>query len=200
MKTRLTIFFIVHFFIVLTLAAYLTITTYVNVHERRHPNVPVLGFLKEKVYDNKYFNNYLVFSGINTGYGFYGIRTAMENTLTIELYDSSKKFIKEDAFFNFSTTSGFSRFQGFAAHLASQLGDIEVLVKDSSAAAKQFVKFRGMYVEKVFKWLGRKIARETAGCAYYKIKLNTVVPVDIWRDSMETPKIYVIKEMEFAAR
>lgn len=202
MKKRLSVFFILHFSIVLTLSAYTIITSYTDIHYNKKPNIPVLSFLKHSIYENKYFSNYLILSGINTGYGFYGINTATEKFISLELYDSNRNLIKDDAYFNFSTTSGYSRFKGFASHLANHISETESLLlkKDSTEAGKKIAELQELYTNKIFKWLGKNIARQTLGCAYYKIKLITIVPVNIWKQVKNTiPQIYVYKELEFSA-
>jgi len=203
MKKRLAIFFLIHLFIVFTLAICVTVNSFYLVNYHREPRIPVLGYLKENVYENRYFMNYLIFSGINTGYGFYGLNTSTEKMFTIELYDTGKKLILEDAFFNFKTMSGFSRFRGFASSMANHISDTQgIKDRDKNGAGKELIRTRELYVEKIFKWLGKKIAGNVPSCAYYKIKLNTIVPVDIWQKpgNKETPDIYVIKEMDFPAR
>jgi len=191
-----------HFAIILTSSLYLVIDSFVDFNYHKKVNLPVIGFLKDDVYDNEYFRNYLTVSGINTGYGFYGISVSTEKYLEIELYDSAKQLIKKDKYFNFSTTSGFSRFKGYASHLANYINDTkELLEKDSSEETKFNTGIREKYIEKVFKWMGKDIAAATPNCAYYKIKLNTVIPVNVWQQTTtEKLLVYVIKEIEFPAQ
>lgn len=202
MKKKIALFFLFHFIIIATLSVYLVIDSFVDVHYQKKSNIPVIGFLKDNVYDSKYFRNYLILSGINTGYGFYGISVSTEKYLEIDLYDSARQIIKKDNYFNFSTTSGFSRFKGYASHLANYINDTnEFLQKDNSEETKLNTAIREKYIEKVFKWLGKDIAASTPGCAYYKIKLNTVIPVNVWKQKEnEKLLIYVIKEIEFPAK
>ena len=59
MYKRLTIFFSINLFIIFTLSFYLETSDVINHFYGKKILLPVFGYLKHDVYDNKYFSNYL---------------------------------------------------------------------------------------------------------------------------------------------
>ena len=202
MKKVTLIFFLVHFFIIFTLSVYLTLDTYINQYSEKPKHIPVVGFLKEDVYDNKYFGKYLMIAGINTGYGFYGISVSTEKYFILECYDSSMRLIKSDKYFAFETSNGYSRFKGFASYLVNFISTTDDMKKKAvSGNMPERVKIREKYVDKVFKWIGRNIAQTTPGCVIYKVKLNTILPANIWSKNEDKQlRVFTFKESEYAVQ
>ena len=71
---KTAIFFAIHLFMILTLSTYLFIDAAFNKDKKM--DIFLLGSLKTKVYDSPFIRPYMILSGINTGYGFYGINVA----------------------------------------------------------------------------------------------------------------------------
>jgi hypothetical protein len=199
MKKALSIFFLLHLLVIMALSITSIVEAFISFHHKKKANIPILTSFKNVIYSRKYLHNFLILSGTNTGYGFYGISVSTEKFLEIELYDSSKKLIKADIYFNFNTVNGFSRFKSYASHLSNYINDTEEMIKtDTLPQSKANIAFREKYIEKVFKYLGNSIAKGTPNCHSYKVKLNTVVPINVWsKEKQENPKKYVIKEIEF---
>lgn len=199
-KKVLVIFFLLHLMVIVALSITSIVEAFRSFHYKKKGDIPILTSFKNSIYSRKYLHNFLILSGTNTGYGFYGISVSTEKFLEVELYDSSKNLIKTELYFNFNTINGFSRFKSYASHLSNYINDTDELIKtDSSAKAKPIIAFRKSYIEKVFKYLGRSVASNTPHCHSYKVKLNTIVPINVWdsKEKQENPKRYVIKEIEF---
>ncbi len=203
MSKKLTIFFVLHFFIVITLAAYMEIKDTIFHFYDKRVSIPVLGDLKNKVYDNKYFTNYLILSGINTGYGFFGLGVSTDKYLTVTLYDSSKNMIDSTDYFNFRTQTAYNRFKGYASFLANYIQETEeIALKDKSIKGIEICKTRNLYINKTFKWLGKNYsALKNVNSRSYKVKLSTIVSNNIWEENdNKNLQIYDIKEIEFAVK
>lgn len=200
MKRLLPILFVIHLLLIFFQSLQLTVDTYSSFHYNKKTNVPVLTFLKTSIYDSQYTAPFFILTGTNTGYGFYGINTATEKYLTVNFFDSTGHALKTDRYFNMSTSNGFSRLKGFATYLTNYIAETEKMKKEKniSPATQSAIDFRELYVDKVFKWLGKKEAAQLPSCATYKISLLTIVPINIWSDEgANKPKIYVIKEKLF---
>src|SRR5690554_3372624 len=111
MKKLLTIFFLVHLTLIFFQGLLTTIDGYWSYHYNKIPDLATLNLLKQ----NKYTELYYQVSGINTGYGFYGIKTSSEKFLMISFLDSLDRELKSNRYFNFSTSNGISRFKGYAS-------------------------------------------------------------------------------------
>lgn len=200
MKRVLSILFVIHLSLIFIQSIYLTIDAYTGIHYNRKNSIPVFSFLKLNVYNSRLGMPYFILSGTNTGYGFYGIRAATEKYFTATFFDSEGRELKSDKYFNLSTPNGYSRLKGYAAFLANYIADTEKMKKENNlnADTAKFIQFREKYVEKVFKWLGRRGAVLIPGCVSYKVTLLTIVPVDIWSDRGKIkPELYVVKETHF---
>jgi hypothetical protein len=203
-KTRVLIFLFFHFSVILILAIDSTKNAYYEFHSGKSktnsPDIPIVSYLAKSFYNVNLTRYYLIFSGTNTGYGFYGMSPACEKYLAIELYDETGQLLKQDEFLNFRSTSGYSRLQGFASKLANYLAETDQLIAidSTSVGAKKLEAFRKLYIEKVFKWLGRGMALNTPNCKSYKVKLLTILPINIWNTSQRKPTAaYVYKEHSF---
>ncbi len=202
MQKRLSIYFLFHFLLIIILSIILLVDGYIGYKYDKKKVPVIINILKTNIYGNNYVSKYLELTGINTGYGFYGINVSTDKYFEIELYDSSKRIIKTDQYFNFSTMGGYSRFKSYASHLANYISDTkEQMQNDSNSVNRKNVEVREKYINKIFKWLGKNIAANTAGCTSYKTKLMTVVPFDIWKvANTELPRVYVNKEIEFPTK
>jgi hypothetical protein len=194
MKKKICVlFFVVHLLLIFFKAMGTTINGYWRYHYNRPPNFIAMGHFNKLPTDL-----YSMFSGTDTGYGFYGIKTATVKYVRVKYLDSNDTTLKLDRYFNLSTSNGISRFGGYSSYLANYIAETEKLVKANdvpSSNIRETIKFREDYIEKVFKWLGEKEAKATPGCVAYSIELLTIVPEDIrQRQSDLKPEMYVIKK------
>lgn len=203
-KKVLVLFFTGHLLLVFFQALWANIDSYWNFHFDKTLDIPVLSLLKQ----NRYTEPYYVFSGTNTGYGFYGIHTSTEKYLKITFFDSIDREIKSDRYFKLSGSNGITRLEGYASFLTNYVADTKELLEadttstsDTTADVIQLRKnyqFRKDYVVKTLKWLGKREAKNIPGCTSYKIKLITIVPEDVWERKRKTkPSIYVVQEGVF---
>lgn len=208
MKKVLILFHIVHLSLIFYQAFWSIVDSYWNYHFDKTLRTPVLMNLLKQ---NRYTEPYYILSGINTGYGFYGIHTATKKYLKITFLDSKDKELKADRYFKLSSSNGITRLQVYASFLSNYLARTEKLVRidttsktdiDSSVMnLRENYHYREDYVEKTLKWLGKQEAKNIVGCTSYKIKLLAIVPRDIWTTERKTkPSIYVIKQGVFSVQ
>ena len=204
-KTLLVLFFTGHLLLIFFQSTWTTIDGYWGFHYNKKPSIFIFNFLKQ----NQYTEPYYLLTGINTGYGFYGIHAATEKYLRATYYDSLNQVLKKDRYFNFSSTNGISRLEGYASFLANYVAKTKNAIDaDSLSIAnndpdvlslRNEYKFKKDYVVKTLKWLGKKEALKRSECASYKIELLTIVPENIWerKERQAKPNIYVIQEGRF---
>jgi len=195
----LAAFFTIHLSLVFFQGLWTTIDSYRSVHFEGKPfDIPVLGIARQ----NRHTEPYYILSGINTGYGFYGIRASTEKHFRATYLDSADNVLKSDRYFGLSTTNGLSRLGTFASFLANYIVDTERMEKRDSTSAEDLRKrttFRRDYITKSMKWLGKESARTVPGCAAYRIELMTIVPVDDLQNRKTKPDLYVVQDGLFGA-
>lgn len=201
MKKIVALFFLVHLTLIFFQGLLTTIDGYWIYHHNKIPDLSIFNLLKQ----NKHTELYYQIAGINTGYGFYGIKASSEKFFRIKFFDSLDRELKSDRYFNFSTTNGISRLKGYASFLANYIADTKTLIESDTLSTvsdpsvlqlRENYQFRKDYVEKAFKWLGKRNASLVSDCKSYKIELLTIVPENVWyRKNRKTkPKLYVIQE------
>lgn len=169
---------------------------YWDIHYNKKIQIPILNVFKQ----NQYTEPYYLISGINTGYGFFGIKTATEKYLRCTCFDSSNNVLKQDRYFNLTTSNGISRLESFASYLANYVSDTQRLIESETNNANQLeaINHRKDYATKLFKWQGKEMAKSIPGCKSYKIELITIVPKDTEEQKLRTkPELYVIQENFF---
>lgn len=200
MKVFLKIFFSFHLFIILTNAFELELRDIYKHFYNKKTTVPVLSYISQNVYQSEFCGNYMMLSGINTGYGFYGLTVSMQKFFVVTFYDSLKNEIGKDRYLSFSNVNSYSRLESLALKLGNYIYETqEMAVPNPTNLQRQEIEVRKTYVEKMFKWIGKQQAKKIPKCAFYKVTLFTILPVDIWNDKNDKEmKIYGIKEIAYA--
>jgi len=173
-KKILILLFSVHLLLIFFQAFWTTVDMYFDIHYNKKIDIPILNVFRQ----NNFTEPYYLISGINTGYGFYGIKTATEKYLRCTCYDSSDKILNQDRYFNLKTSNGISRLESFASYLANYISATQRLSELESLNANQLkaLNYRKDYINKLFKWQGKEFAKSILGCTSYKIELITIVP------------------------
>ncbi|MBZ9620720.1 hypothetical protein [Psychroflexus lacisalsi] len=175
-KKILILLFSVHLLLIFFQAFWTTVDMYFDIHYNKKIDIPILNVFRQ----NNFTEPYYLISGINTGYGFYGIKTATEKYLRCTCYDSSDKILNQDRYFNLKTSNGISRLESLNANQLKALN------------------YRKDYINKLFKWQGKEFAKSIPGCTSYKIELITIVPKNTEEQKLRTkPELYVIQENFF---
>lgn len=208
MKKVLCYFFVAHLLVLFTNALSCFIEQ-MNPHIKK---IPVLGSLK-RLYFTPLFRPYMILSGIESGYGFYGRNVATHKYYFIEFYDKDNRLLETFDYANlFKTTNGFSRFQTFPSKLYNFIIKTEDQKKESlNEQGKKLVKLRESYTEKTLKYIARAAVKkvQTTGIANgkitsCKIKFITVVPpLNLFsNDNFTSNKqnIYLLKEIRLGLK
>ncbi|MGX1025047.1 hypothetical protein [Psychroflexus sp. MBR-150] len=194
---KISIFFSIHFFIVSTLSIYL----FIDAVSKTKKKIPVLTHLKNDIYDSNFIRPYLVFSGINTGYGFYGINVATNKFFLIEILDEQNCIVEEINVSNFKTKNSFQRFHTLPSWLYNFKVETTELKEKSSILEEEnkYIELRDEYVKKINKHILKSYIRveDLKENYIYRIKLITVVPPDIWKSNLDKNNIYVLEEHDF---
>ena len=192
---KMFIFFIIHFFIIFTLSIYLFID---SIFEDRE--IPPLSFLKSYVYGSTEMRHYLVFSGINTGYGFYGVNVATNKFFLVELLDSDNKIVKTLNVSDFSTNNSFSRFSTLPSWIYNFNVETNELTNKGEHEVKRYCELREKFIYKVYNYIGKEYASKYPHIKKYNVKLITVVPPNIWEERLEKNNVYVLQKFEFNSK
>ncbi len=190
-KYLLVLFFIGHLSLIFFQGLWTTIQGYWSYHFGKNPNSLMLYLLNPQNNIDLYYQ----LSGINTGYGFYGIKPSTEKYLKITFFDSEEKELESDRYFGLCTSNGISRLEGFASNLANTIADAKKLEESDTIIEDnlEVLQFKKNYIIKVLKWLGKEKAKNYIGCKSYKIELLTIIPEDI-KHRKNKPELYVIQE------
>ncbi|MDF2931620.1 MAG: hypothetical protein K0R36_951 [Chryseobacterium sp.] len=187
----LTLFFLVHLVLIFFQGINTTIDNYWSFHYKSKSDFPKLFTQNE--------NNelYYILTGINTGYGFYGIKTSSKKYFKISYYDNHNNLILTDRYMGLNSTNGIQRFGGYSSYMANYVADTEKLIKEDSLS--DLVKFRRLYITKSMKWLGKKKANLIPNCSSYRVELLTVVP-DYYKDFNKKIKLYALQSNLYHAK
>lgn len=203
-KKILVLFFTGHLLLIFFQAFWANLDSYWSFHYDETLKIPVLSMFKQ----NRYTEPYYIFSGINTGYGFYGTHTSTEKYLKISYLDANDEEIQSDRYFKLTGTNAIMRLEGYASFLTNYVAETEKLIEldttDVSDTSPEVVKlrerynYRKEYVVKTLKWLGKQKAKDIPNCVSYRVKIITIVPEDVWSRNRNTkPNIYVVQEGTF---
>jgi hypothetical protein len=179
----------------------LSIYLFIDAVSKTKKELPVLTHLKNDIYDSNFIRPYLVFSGINTGYGFYGINVATNKFFLIEILDEQNCIVEKINVSNFKTKNSFQRFHTLPSWLYNFKVETTELKEKASISEEEnkYIELRDEYVKKVNKHiLNSYIRNEDLKENYsYRIKLITVVPPNIWKSNLDKNNIYVLEEHDF---
>lgn len=194
---KISTFFCFHLFIVLTLSIYL----FIDAISDKKKNLPFLTYLKKDIYDSNLIRPYLVFSGINTGYGFYGVNVATNKFFLIEILDKQNCIIEKINVSNFKTKNSFQRFHTLPSWLYNFKVETTELKETPTVFQEEekYIQLREQYVKKINKHILKSYLTQKYLEKKYKyvIKLVTVVPPNIWETDLKKNNIYVLEEYVF---
>lgn len=194
-KKLLLLFFIIHLSLVFFQGFGTTIKGYWDYHFDDNSDINILQIINPRNNLEPYYQ----LSGINTGYGFYGIKTATQKYFRITLFNSDQKKLNSDRYFKLTTSNGVSRLEGFASKLANTIAEGKKIEEQDTLLIKNdlnLLQFKKDYVLKVLKWMGKQKAKEYEHCDSYKIELLAIIPSDV-RDRKIKPELYVVQESTY---
>ncbi|MBO4233004.1 hypothetical protein FO675_01585 [Riemerella anatipestifer] len=185
MKSK--VYFIIHFIIIFVVSINATIYSYYTIYKKDDENIIMVEKINSFVSEvscNPYYKGYAIFTGTNTGYGFYGHGVATRKFFVVEVYDSEGFLIDKTSTFDFKNKSNLQRFDVLSSKIANSIAEIKKEESNviSNGSEMEFINFKSDYVKKNFKYIGLYQARKHQNCKYYVVKLCTLVPLDVWEN------------------
>lgn len=177
MKYKL--YYFSHFGLIFFVSFMSVINSYIDYHQFDKKKLFYINGLIKKVLYNPSYHIYTIFTGTNTGYGFYGINVATYKFFRVELYDKSNKIIETSTTFGFKNQNGLARFEVLASKMANYIVENKNYPKNQD---QEILKVRQLYVNKIFKRIGGFIASQNKECTKYRVTLYTLMPTNIWVD------------------
>lgn len=194
MKFKIYYFF--HFGLIFIISVTSVINSFLDHNGFDKEKLVTLNHNIKKLLYNPIYHSYTIFTGTDTGYGFYGINVATYKYFEVELYDKDKKLINKTNTFGFKGQNNLARFEVLASKMANYIVENKNFPKNKD---QKLLKIRKLYVNKVFKRIGLFEAKKYSNCKYYKVTLYTLMPTDIWVDKNynSTKKIGMYESIEF---
>ncbi len=153
----------------------------------------------QRVLHNPIYHTYAVFTGTNTGYGFYGINVATYKFFTVEVYDENKNLIHKTKSFDFKNKNNLDRFDVLASKMSLYISDNKEFPENGN---QRLLELRKLYVNKMFKHIGLFEAKKHQHSTSYKTTLYTMMPEDIWSSPTynTSKKLGIYESLEFAIK
>lgn len=187
------VFFALHLSAIFFHAVWTTLDGYWNFHHNKLLDIPVLKWFKQ----HRLTTPYYLLSGINTGYGFYGIKASTEKFFRVSYYGENDSILKVDNYFGLTRSNGIARLGSFSSYMTNYIGDTDRLTDSNQINIKEIddkvLAFRRDYILKIFKWMGRSSLSSSHEA--YKVDLITVLPKGLTiNDDSSKLELYVIQE------
>ncbi len=193
---KFKIYYFLHFSLIFIISFTSVINSFLDYNNFNKEKLVVLNNTIKKLLYNPIYHSYTIFTGTNTGYGFYGINVATYKYFSVELYDKDKTLIEKTNTFGFRNQNNLARFEVLASKIANFIVENKNFPKNEDS---ELLKTRKLYVNKIFKYIGLFEAKKTKDCKYYKVTLYTLIPSDIREDKNynKTKEIGAYESIEF---
>jgi hypothetical protein len=193
---KFKIYYFIHFALIFIISATSVINSFLDYKKFNKEKLVTLNYTIKNLLYNPIYHSYTIFTGTNTGYGFYGINVATYKFFNVELYDENKNLIKKTNTFGFKNQNNLARFEVLASKMANYIVENKNFPKNEDY---KLLKTRELYVNKVFKHIGLFEAKKMSNCKYYKVTLYTLMPSDIRtnKNYNKTKKIGAYESIEF---
>ena len=155
---KFKIYYFIHFGLIFIISVTSVINSFLDYKNFDKEKLVVLNHTIKKLLYNPIYHSYTIFTGTNTGYGFYGINVATYKYFSVELYDKNKKLIKKTNTFGFKNQNNLARFEVLASRMANFIVENKNFPKNEDP---KLLASRKLYVNKVFKRIGLFEAKKT---------------------------------------
>lgn len=178
LKMRIKIFYHIFFGIIIS-SIISTIGSFFDIHKIKSDRFSVVNELFNHFLNNPLYRGFAIFSGINTGYGFYGINISTHKYFEVELFDGQNCLISSTKDFGIERQNNLIRFEVLASKMANFISENKEFELNEN---DRVLEIRKLYVEKIFKYVGKYEAKKDKKCLYYRTTLYSLMPSDIWID------------------
>jgi len=193
---KIKIYYFIHFGLIFIISLTSVINSFLDFNNFDKKKLTAINLTIKSITNNPVYHIYTIFTGTNTGYGFYGINVATHKFFTVELYDGDKNLIRKTKTFGFKNQNNLARFEVLASKMANYIVENKNFPNTEDP---KLLEIRQLYVEKIFKNIGLSEARKTDECKFYNVILYSLMPSDIWEDNNynKTKRIGVYESIEF---
>jgi len=193
---KIKIYYFIHFGLIFIISLTSVINSFLDFNNFDRKKLTAINFTIKSITNNPVYHAYTIFTGTNTGYGFYGINVATHKFFSVELFDSEKNLIRKTKTFGFKNQNNLARFEVLASKMSNYIVENKNFPKTEDP---KLLEIRKLYVNKIFKHIGLSEAKKTDGCKYYNVILYSLMPSDIWEDDNynTTKRIGVYESIEF---
>lgn len=197
-KNIIRIFFILHFIFILFGALQIVIFDVIDFKEIDNKNINILRDKSNIILNNEYTDFYKRYSGLNTGYGFFGINVATESYFKVEFYNQGN-IICTTTNNNYTTNNTLIRFLTLASSEMNSLSEIESYKKkkienlslEENLMYNNKIKFHNKTLKYVGLYNYNLLSSEfKKQCSHYKISQYCLIPEDIWQNKTLSLKKY----------
>ena len=176
---KFKIYYYFHFVLIFIVSTTSVINSFLDYNEFNKEKLVILNNNIKNLLYNPIYHSYTIFTGTNTGYGFYGINVATYKYFSVDLYDADKGLIKKTKTFGFKGQNNLSRFEVLSSKMANYIVENKNFPETED---QKLLETRKLYVNKVFKRIGLFEAKKINNCKYYKVTLYSLMPSNIWED------------------
>ncbi len=93
---KFKLYYFIHFSLIFIISITSTINSFLDYKNFNKEKIVILNHTIKKLLHNPIHHLYAIFTGTNTGYGFYGINVSTYKYFSVELYDKNKKTTKKN--------------------------------------------------------------------------------------------------------
>ena len=111
---KFKIYYYLHFCLILIISVTSVVNSFLDYNNFDKEKLVTLNHTIRECLHNPVYHTYAIFTGTNTGYGFYGINVATHKYFNVELFDKDEKLIKSTNTFGFKNQSNLARFEVLA--------------------------------------------------------------------------------------
>lgn len=175
---------------------YLSFTTVINSYLGFQGLTPIPFNEYLPFFSTAYLHPYTVFTGTNTGYGFYGINVATYSFFEVEIFDEKGDLIDKTTNFDIRNKNSYDRFNSLANKISNYIAENK---KYTSEETEKYLKMRTLYINKIFKHVGLLEAKKHEDCDSYRVSLLSLATADIWEDEPynTNSKININESLDF---
>jgi hypothetical protein len=190
------IYYFAHFGLIFIISITSVINSFLDFNNFDREKLTMINLSVKKLTNNPVYHTYTIFTGTNTGYGFYGINVATQKYFSVELFDNEKRSLRKTKLFGFKNQNNLARFEVLASKMANYIVENKNFPETEDP---KLLETRKLYVQKVFKNIGSFEAEKTDRCKYYTVTLYSLMPSDIWEDNNynTTKRIGAYESIEF---
>ncbi|WP_026703938.1 hypothetical protein [Flavobacterium soli] len=199
------VFFIVHFAFIFFHSISLVFFDYFEFKKINNKIVDNINYSSTLILNNSATDFYKRYSGLNTGYGFFGINVATESYYKTDIYNKNQ-LVYTTTNNNLKSKNSLIRFLTIASSEMNSLSAIDDFKKTKNTKTKKSdslnIENKIKYNDRISKYIGLfnynnfkiKNIDLSKNCTHYVVTHYCLIPSDIWKYEEEKLKKYILNE------